>query len=377
MTTQAYNDARKKNTAVLTGAVDITLPAFDDLPEVKIFAGTSFFECDGNEYKPLLPELPVINNPRGLAQDTASFKVNDPNSIWASTFNLYRDVIEDTAITTKECLFTAENVFESEKTLVGFLERFSINEKDYSLDFEAISDISRTGKIAGGRILSQRFCAANFNKNGLKNPEIDPCGWTTPQGGNPIFCTHKREGVDGCIAHNNSHRFYAIEGITSGVITTYTGGTIGGWEYGENPCFTSKMPVNLVNGTTPIYKVKKGDLAWSFDKNGNVAKKKVIDVRRDFVDQILILEFEHGQKIETRPDHLFLINHNLFKKAGLLESGDTVLRYVGADWISKPVWKIYLEDRRTAVYNLSIEDYHTYFVDWYGVHNTKPLDWPN
>lgn len=374
MTSQAYNDARKRSSATLLGAVDITLPAFDSLPELKIFAGTSNFECDGNQYIALLPDLPIVNNPRGLSQDTTSFSINDPKSIWAEKFNQYRDIIEDTSIVTKECLLTGDNIYESEKTLVGFLEKFTINEKEYKLNFDGISDLSRTGRLAGGRILSQRFCAANFNVNGLKDPSIDPCGWTTAQGGNPLFCTHKKEGIDGCISHNNEWRFFAVEGITAGQITTYnteTGGGTGGWTYGDDRCFTPNMVVNLSTGPKPIYQVKSGDIAWSFDQYGNVRKKKVLNTSRKIVDQILILEFEHGYKIETTVNHLFLIKHGLFKPAGWFEPGDTLMRCIGLDWINKGLWKIYVEDRRTAVYNLEIEDFHTYFIDWFGVHNTK------
>lgn len=370
-----FEAARKNPSAFMAGGVALTFPAFDALPEKKLYLGTRGFECDGEEYIEALPDMPYLRTQKGLGQDGVDFTVNDPKTLWYEQIKPYEDVIVDTACIVKECLKTKDGVFESEIILSGFLEQMSLNEGSLSLPFSAVSDMSRTGFLVGGRILTQRYCAAKFNKNGLRDPLFDACGWQPAQGGNPVFCTHKLKGLDGCEDHLNDWRYFAVEALTSAEITTTTGG--GGFDYGgTNPCFTPQTLIWMADGSyKPIWQVKAGDLVWSFTVAGDLVKKKVLQTDKHSVDHTLAFDFGAGRILEPTAEHLMLIAPDLFKPAAALDAGDTLRSQGEKGWFDFVIRNNWLKEQRTFVHNFMVEDTEVYFVvvgdTRIGVHNRK------
>jgi len=378
MASAEFETARKNPSAFMAGGIVLTFPAFDDLPEKKLFLGTRNFEEGADEYKPALADMPYLRTQKGLGQDGVDFTINDPKSVWYEQIKPYEDVIVDTECVAKEFLKTKNEVFESEILLSGFLDQMTLSEGSLSLPFSATSDMSRTGFLVGGRILTQRYCAAKFNKNGLKNPLYDACGWQPEQGGNPVFCTHKLKGLDSCEDHRNEWRYLAVEALTSAEITTTEGG--GGFEYGINECFTPKTLVWMADGSyKPIWQVKEGDLVWSFTKTGILVKKKVLAVAKDPVDSHLVFDFGKGRTLEPTAPHLMAIGADQFKGAVYFDSGDTLWSQNDKGWFDFPLRNAWLNERRTFVHNFMVEDTETYFVVVgdvkVGVHNRK-LDIP-
>ena len=344
----------------MAGAVALHFPAFDDLPEKTFYFGTRRFEVDGEEYNRALADMPYIRTQKGLGQDGAEFSVNDPESEWYEQLKPYEDVVVDTSCTIKECLLTEIGLFESETVLPGFLEQMTLNESSLQINFSAISDMSRTGFLTGGRILSQRYCAAAFNKNGLLSPLISACGWQTAQGGNPLFCTHKLKGVDGCEDHFNDHRYFAVEALTSAEITNTSGG--GGFSYGL-PCFTPRTLIWMADDTyKPIYQVKEGDWVWSFTPLGELVIRKVCKTFTHLVDSFLMFDFGRSRHLEVTPEHRICIAPDLFKTASSFDPGDTVRIRCGGDWFDFVLRNNWLEERRTRVHNFHVEHTETYFV---------------
>lgn len=363
----------------MAGGVALTFPAFDDLPEKKLWLGTRDFETDGEVYKSALDDMPLIRAQKGIGQDSADFTVNDARGVWYELIKPYEEVVVDTECVAKECLKTADGIFESEIVLPGFLEQMSLSEKSHSIPFSAISDMSRTGFLVGGRILTQRYCAAKFNKNGARDPMFDPCGWTPAQGGNPVFCTHKKKGVDGCEDHWNEWRFYAVEALSSADISVTSGGA-GGFDYGNGNCFTPKTLVWMADGSyKPIYQVKKGDLIWSFTPEGLLVKAKVLQTQSHAVDSHLVFDFGKDRSLEPTPEHLMCIAPDLYNAAGALDSGDS-LRSLKAEksssWFDLIIRNNLLQEKRTRVHSLTSETWETFFAvladgTKIGVHNRK------
>lgn len=361
----------------MSGGVALTFPAFDDLPEKKVFLGTGNFEGDdGETYLSALPEMPVLTAQKGLGRDGLSFAVNDPRSSWYEQLKPYEDVVVDAEVVAREFLKTENGIYESEIVLVGFLEQMTLSESSLQMQFLAASDMSRTGFLVGGRILTQRYCAAKFNKNGLRNPLFDACGWTLAQGGNPLFCTHKRKGADGCEDHWNEWRFFAVEALSSAEITTTTG-TGGGFEYGGGgPCFTPKTLVWMADGSyKPIWQVEAGDLVWSFTEEGILVKRRVLSIEKQPVDYHLVFDFGKDRILEPTAEHLMLVAPDLFKPAGALDAGDTLRSQGEKGWFDLAIRKNWLREKRTFVHNFMVEDTETYFVVAgdvsVGVHNSK------
>lgn len=379
MATATYEQARRNPEAQMAGGVKLAFPAFDDLPEKTVYYGTRRFEADGEEYVPALADMPYVRSGRGLSQDGAGFQINDPKSEIYAVLQPYADVIEDTEVVIKECLKTSLDIFESEIVHNGFLEDLAWSDANLGIACSSISDMSRTGFLTGGRILAQFICAAVFNKNGLKDPAFDPCGWTLPQGGNPVFCTHKYEGTDGCVDHNNGHRYFAVEGLATAHVQLYDG-PIGGFPYGSHQptCFTPKTLVWMGDGSLkPIWKVKKDDIVWSFKPDGELIRARVKETKKHLVDSHLSIDFGKGRILEPTPEHLFLIAPDLFKEIGALRSGDSVRgRKINSGWFDFIIRNNWLTEKRTRVHNFEVEEWGTYFVVVgdevkIGVHNAK------
>ncbi len=376
MTSAAFETARKNHVAQMAGGVALTFPAFDDLPEKNLFLGTRLFEGDdGETYRSALAEMPYLRSQKGLGQDGLDFAVNDTESRWYEEMKPYEPVVVDTECIAREFLKTENDIFESEIILPGFLEQMSLGDGNLQIQFSAISDMSRTGFLVGGRILTQRYCAAKFNKNGLKNPLYDACGWTTAQSGNPLFCTHKLKGADGCADHLNDWRYFAVEALSSAEITTTTGGG-GGFEYGQGSCFPPKTLIWMADGSyQPIYKIKAGDYVMSFTVSGEFVKRKVIKTSQHTVDSHLVFDFGKDRELGVTPEHPLLIAPDLFKAAGGFDAGETVRSRNEKDWFDFVIRNNWLKEVRTRVHNLRIWGTQTYFVvvgeTKIGVHNRK------
>lgn len=365
----------------MTGAASLVFPAFNDLPEMTLHLGTRSFESEGLRYTAALADMPYVKTQRGLGQDNVEFSVNDPRSQWYEVLKPYEDVIEDTSLVTREFLRTEQGIYESEITLVGFLEQMSLSESDLALRFTGISDMSRSNFLVGGRILTQRYCGAKFNVNGLRSPLVDACGWTTAQGGNPLLCTHKLKGEDGCEDHNNAHRLFAVEALTTAQVQYTFGGGIGGggWTYGGGSCFTPNTLVWMADGRyKPIWKVKEGDRVFCFTPTGEIVRSTVSETFDHLVDNHLVFEFESGARLEPTPEHLMNIAPDLFIPAAGLDTADTI-RSFGDAWNDTPIWKNYVQEKRTRVHNFHVDRWQTYFVVdqlkkyRFGVHNAKPI----
>lgn len=374
MATAAYETARKVKESIQAGAVRIILPAYENLPQKTLYLGTTRFEVDGEDYRSRLDEMPVTSGQRGLGQDYSEFAVNDPQMKLYDEIKPYEPVFEDSAVTVKECLLTKDQIFESEIVLEGFIEKFALSESDLKLKFSVLSDMSRSGFKVGGRILTQRYCGATFNVNGLKSPEFDPCGWQTAQGGNPLFCTHRAKGPEGCEDHNNLPRMVAVEAMTSAEVQIVSSGS--GWSYGTNPCFGIETLIWMADGSyKPIGKIKKGDLVWSFTPSGEIVRAKVKKTFFHWTDETLLQNWGKKRFLETTEPHYFLIGKDRFKPAGEIETGETVRVIHDADWFEMVLrGKVKLEMRR-KVFNFNVQRWQTYFVVVAGikiaVHNSK------
>ena len=387
MASAAFEEARANPEAQMAGGVTLVFPAFDDLPVKTVHFGTRRFEADGEDYEPALADMPYLRTQRGLAQDGLSFSVTDASADRYEDLKPYEDVIEDTEVVSKEFLKTRNDIFESEIIFNGTLEQMALSDASLSINFSSVSDMSRAGILTGGRILTQRYCAAIFHKYGVLSALLSKCGWQLEQGGNPLSCTHKYEGPGGCLDHNNGHRYYAVEALTSAEIQIYTpeGNGTGGWNYGGGgnlggSCFTPKTLIWMADGSyKPIWKIKEGDLVWSFKPNGELVKARVKATAKHLVDGHLSVDFGRGRILEPTFEHPFLIAPDLFQEIGALDAGNTVRsQNKRGEWFNFLISDHRHTEKRTRVHDISIEEWETFFAVCgdmkVGVHNKPPLD---
>lgn len=359
----------------MAGGVKMTFPAFDDKPELVKYYGTRRFEVDGEVYERAIQDMPLVRQQsEASAQDTAEFFIVDPDNERYGMLKEYEDVLEDVETTVKECLLTELGIFESEIVHNGFIESFGLSDSSMGLNISSISDMSRSGLLVGGRILTQRYCGWKFNKSGMLSPLIDPCGWQTAQGGNPLFCSHKLKGTDGCEDHNNAWRFGAVEALTTAEVSYPSGGGIGGggWDYGNGPgyggggCWLPETNVLMYDGSVqPIWKVKKGGApVMSFDDKGRMCAGEVDDAMTHIVPQHLEFDLGHNRILKPSLEQPFKVGPDEYKPAMELADGDhiEVWHDKWMRWMKFGIEDAKLVDKRVRVHNLTIRRTHTYIV---------------
>jgi len=144
-------------------------------------------------------------------------------------------------------------------------------------------------------------------------------------------------------------------------------------------CFTGETEVMTDEGLIAIEDIEVGDYVLAEDTvTGEQEYKEVLNV---FVSQtnklvyVTTTDSESGTTINTTDNHPFYVEDKGWVPAIELEAGD-ILRT--SDGSIETVSKVEVEylDEAVLVYNLEIEDYHTYFVSDESVlvHNTYKSD---
>lgn len=126
------------------------------------------------------------------------------------------------------------------------------------------------------------------------------------------------------------------------------------------PCFAAGTPLLTPDGAKPIENFCVGDLILSSpeeDPNGPVEVCRVHEVMKSH-GELLALNAQ-GQVIRVTAQHPFYVKGNAWTAAGLLQPGD-LLRSHDGSW--NPVQSILPTGEDAIVYNLRVEDYHTYYV---------------
>ena len=140
-----------------------------------------------------------------------------------------------------------------------------------------------------------------------------------------------------------------------------------------NPtCFTGDTEVYTFDGLVCIEEISVGDEVLAYDyETGETELKEVLNVWVKETDEILHVSTSDGETIDTTTNHPFYVEEKGWVAAGDLEVGDIL---VNADGNEVEVTNLELEKlaEPILVYNLEVEDFHTYFVGEYGVlvHNT-------
>lgn len=139
-----------------------------------------------------------------------------------------------------------------------------------------------------------------------------------------------------------------------------------------NPtCFTGDTEVYTSDGLVCIEEIQVGDSVWAYNpETGETELKEVLNVWVKETDEILHVSASDGETIDTTTNHPFYVDGKGWVAAGDLEVGDTL---VTVDGNEVEVTDLELEKLAEPifVYNLEVEDFHTYFVGEYGalVHN--------
>lgn len=138
-------------------------------------------------------------------------------------------------------------------------------------------------------------------------------------------------------------------------------------------CFTGDTLVAAENGQKRIDEIEIGDKVWAYNvETGETELKTVTKVYVHSVDEILHLYTNEGN-IDTTTNHPFYVIDKGWVAAGDLAVGDEVYNLDGTTSTILG-FKVEKLDEPVLVYNLEVEDVHTYFVgnECVLVHNYNP-----
>ena len=138
-----------------------------------------------------------------------------------------------------------------------------------------------------------------------------------------------------------------------------------------NQCFTRDTLVSIEDGLRPIEEIQAGDYVWSENtETGEKELKKVLSVSVTETKALVHVMTENSTVINTTENHPFYVEGKGWCAVAELDDGDVLQTQDGETETVSDVEVEQLEEA-VKVYNLEIEDSHTYYVsaDKVLVHN--------
>ena len=128
----------------------------------------------------------------------------------------------------------------------------------------------------------------------------------------------------------------------------------------QKTCFAPGTPILTPEGAKPIELFRENDLILSRPEHDPAAPVRVRNVEAVFVLAAPIVElYVGGHVIETTAEHPFFVHHRGWVPARDLQVGDLLL---GHDEKLTPVERLTQTGRTATVYNLRVNEDHTFFV---------------
>jgi hypothetical protein len=135
-------------------------------------------------------------------------------------------------------------------------------------------------------------------------------------------------------------------------------------------CFVAGTKVLTDEGEKNIEDIEVGDMVLSKDEvNGELAYKEITATFNHETDEIYNIHVD-GQTIEATFNHPFYVEGKGWTFVKDLKPGDLLVQ---SDGNTLKVDSIELLHKRVTVYNMTVDEFHTYFVSELGiwVHNTE------
>jgi intein/homing endonuclease len=129
--------------------------------------------------------------------------------------------------------------------------------------------------------------------------------------------------------------------------------------------------VQTPNGLSPIEQIKVGDLVYSFGENRAISVSPVIGIySRAGSPHYLIIagDFE----VNATSEHPFLTPDG-YKRAASLAAGDIVFVYREGALFPQQVSSVSFVAEPATVYNLQVDNQHTFIANGFAVHNKPPV----
>ncbi len=134
---------------------------------------------------------------------------------------------------------------------------------------------------------------------------------------------------------------------------------------GGGGCFFGSTLIKTPEGSRPINDLKEGEKVLSFDDKGEIHEAKILKVHRHLAEEIWDYKFWGDKSVIATPNHWVLNQFNAFVGIGTLGPDDCVVDINGH---LLPL----IESKKIGhgtVYNLTVENQHTFIAGNIRVHN--------
>lgn len=136
-------------------------------------------------------------------------------------------------------------------------------------------------------------------------------------------------------------------------------------------CFTGDTLITTKNGDRRIDEIEIGDLVWSWnEQSGEYGFNEVSALHRHENHRELLYIEAGGRTIKTTPNHRFYVEGVGFVRADKIVPGNYLLDGLGQKIAVTAAYAVQLDDPIT-VYNITVNDAHTYYAGGVLVHNVK------
>ena len=134
---------------------------------------------------------------------------------------------------------------------------------------------------------------------------------------------------------------------------------------GGGGCFTGDTLVSVPGGTQRIDKIEVGDNVCSFDHEGVIHDAKVLKVHKHEGEEVVRYKLWGDSFLDATPNHWVLNQYNAFVGIGTLGADDCIVDEQGH---LRPIISCTDLGEHT-VYNLTVENQHTFIANGVRVHN--------
>jgi len=130
-------------------------------------------------------------------------------------------------------------------------------------------------------------------------------------------------------------------------------------------CFVAGTKIKTANGEANIEDLLSGQYVLGFDSNEQIKNSKVNAVSSREVDEVIKVLTDTGEVIVTA-EHPFYIGSGNFEQIQNINVGDYVY---DSNFVPHQILSKTIIHEKTTVYNLEVDDTHTYFANNFAVHN--------
>jgi predicted lipid-binding transport protein (Tim44 family) len=136
---------------------------------------------------------------------------------------------------------------------------------------------------------------------------------------------------------------------------------------GGGGCFPAGTMIRTLSGQTAIEKLAGNDIIQAVDRNGKITNTRVEKIFTSR-SQVLEVSTDHGE-LRTTTEHPIGLFDGTYLEAGLLRPGNRILFRNNGALITATVLGTMESKKKELVYNLSVNQPHTFLAEDFVVHN--------